>query len=118
MARLARLLRELHGSARATGTAENLCRRVARWLAAIADRLRVAGNTVWLHVLCDYIWTEHVGVTVHDHFGVYGNWLSQETGHALCNAYLLSNLQEIVELEKAPDGWMPVYSGCCCRPTP
>ena len=28
-----------------------------------------------------------------------------ETDHGLCNVHLLGNLQEIVELEKEPDGW-------------
>ena len=129
VARLARLLRELHGVALATGTVANLCRGVADRLAAEADRqrdqalampvagmdetgLRVAGDTAWLHVLCNEVltcdrlgargdvWTEHVGGAVHDRFGAYGSRLSQETVHALCNAHLLRNLQEIVELEK------------------
>ncbi len=51
------------------------------------------------------VWTAHVGVAVHDRFGAYGSRLPQETVHALCNAHLLRNLQEIVELEKAPEGW-------------
>lgn len=39
-ARLARLLRERHGVALATGTVANLCRRVADRLATDGDRLR------------------------------------------------------------------------------
>ncbi len=31
--------------------------------------------------------------------------MPQETVYALCNAHLLRNLQEIVELEKQPEGW-------------
>ena len=31
--------------------------------------------------------------------------MADETDHALCNTHLLRNLEEIVELEKEPDGW-------------
>ena len=134
VARLARLLRERHGVALATGTVANLCRRVAARLAVEGERLRdralampvacmdetglrVAGERLWLHVLCDGtltcyrlgdrgdLWTEHVGVAVHDRFSAYASRLPQETVHALCNAHLLRNLQEIVELEQEPEGW-------------
>ncbi len=109
-----------------TGTVEALCRRVAGRLAARADHLRkqalalpvvgmdetalrVAGGTLWLHVICDDhltfyrlgargdIWVEYAGTAVHDRFASYL--------HGLCNAHLLRNLEEIVELEQAPDGW-------------
>ncbi|MCY3659589.1 MAG: IS66 family transposase, partial [Caldilineaceae bacterium] len=132
--RLRDLLRELHGVALATGTVEALCRRAARRLAARAARLgrqaltlpvacmdetglRVAGETLWLHVICDGtltcyrlgargdIWKAHVGTAVHDRFAPYLSRLPDETAHGLCNAHLLRNLEEIVELEKAPDGW-------------
>ena len=79
--------------------------------------LRVAGGTAWLHVLCDEtltcyglgsrgdLWTEHIGVAVHDRFGAYTSRLPQETVHVHCNAHRLRNLQEMVELEQAPEGW-------------
>ena len=42
---------------------------------------------------------------MHDRLAAYWT-LSDETAHAVCNAYLLRNLQEeIVELEQTPDGW-------------
>ena len=142
VARLARLLRELHGMTLATGTVANLCRRVAAWLAPEGARLReralalpvacmdetslrVAGGRAWLHVLCDAfltcyrlgdrgdVWTAHVGVAVHDRFSAYGSRLPDETVHALCHSHLLRNLQEIVELEQAPEGWAatPLHTG-------
>ena len=133
-ARLRDLLRELHGVAMSTATVEALCRRAAARLEARAARLReqalampvacmdetglrVAGQTVWLHVICDEaltfhrlggrgdIWREHVGTAVHDRFAPYLGQLPDETAHGLCNAHLLRNLEEIVELEKEPDGW-------------
>ena len=133
-ARLRDLLRELHGVVLATGTVEALCRRAARRLAARAERLRaqalavpvagmdetglrVAGERLWLHVLCDGtltcyrlgargdIWVEYAGTAVHDRFASYLSQLPEETAHGLCNAHLLRNLEEIVELEKTPDGW-------------
>ena len=79
--------------------------------------LWVAGETLWLHVICDDtltcsrpgargdIWTEHVGTAVHDRFASYWSQLPEETRYAVCNAHLLRNLEEIVELEKVPDGW-------------
>ena len=132
--RLRDLLRELHGVALATGTVEALCRRAARRLAARAARLerqaltlpvacmdetglRVAGKRLWLHVICDGtltcyrlgargdIWQAYAGTAVHDRFAPYLSRLPDETAHGLCNAHLLRNLEEMVELEKAPDGW-------------
>ena len=117
-----------------TATVEALCRRAAARLEARAGQLRaqalampvacmdetglrVAGKTVWLHVICDGeltfyrlgsrgdIWKEHVGTAVHDRFASYLGQLPDETAHGLCNAHLLRNLEEIVELEQAPDGW-------------
>ena len=134
VARLARLLRELHGVTLSTGTVENLCRRVARHhrarLARLRRRalalpvacmdetgLRLAGGTTWLHVLCDdnvtwyrlagrgEVWTEYAGVAVHDRFAAYWTRQPRVRAHALCNAHLLRNLQEIVELEEEPHGW-------------
>ncbi len=79
--------------------------------------LRVAGALRWLPVSCDdrftyyrlgarsAIWTEYVGIAVHDRLASYGTRLSDETAHGVCNAHLLRNLEAIVELEKAPDGW-------------
>ena len=132
--RLRDLLRELHGVALSTGAVEALCRRVARRLEARAAQLgrralalpvacmdetllRVAGARLWLHVLCDGtltcyrlgargdIWKAYVGTAVHDRFAPYLSQLPEETAHGLCNAHLLRNLEEMVELEKAPDGW-------------
>ena len=128
------LLRELHGVQLSTATVEALCRRAAARLEARAARLReqaltmpvacmdetglrVAGTTVWLHVICDGeltfhrlggrgdIWKEHVGTAVHDRFAPYLGQLPDETEHGICNAHLLRNLEEIVELEPVPDGW-------------
>ncbi len=77
----------------------------------------MAGALRWLHVSCDdrfthyrlgarsAIWTEYVGIAVHDRLASYWTRLSDETAHGVCNAHLLRNLEEIVELEKAPDGW-------------
>ena len=80
--------------------------------------LRVAGATRWLHVLGDETVTAYhlgargdiregyAGTVVHDRFAAYWNAaLTDETVHALCHAHLLRNLEEIVELEEAPDGW-------------
>ncbi|MYC61958.1 MAG: IS66 family transposase [Caldilineaceae bacterium SB0661_bin_34] len=132
--RLRDLLRELHGAALSTGTVEALCRRVVGRLAARADHLRkqalalpvagmdetalrVAGGTLWLHVICDdnltfyrlgargAIWVEYAGTAVHDRFASYLSQLPEETAHGLCNAHLLRNLEEIVERERVPDGW-------------
>lgn len=134
VARLARLLRELHGVALSTGTVETLCRRVAQHnrarLARLRDRalalpvacmdetgLRLADGTTWLHVLCNAdltlyrlggrgeVWTDYAGVAVHDRFAAYWTRQPQVIAHALCNAHLLRNLQEIVELEEEPNGW-------------
>ena len=134
VARLRALLREWHGVSLSTGTVETLCRRAVARQAARAGQLRaqalalpvacmdetglrVAGALRWLHVSCDdrftydclgarsAIWTEYVGIAVHDRLASYGTRLSDETAHGVCNAHRLRNLEEIVELEKAPDGW-------------
>ena len=42
---------------------------------------------------------------MHARLASYWKHLQDETEHGLCNAHLLRNLEEIVELEKAPDGW-------------
>ncbi len=134
VARLRTLLRELHGVALSTGTVETLCRRAAARLAPEAAHqrrqalaipvagmdetgLRVAGETLWLHVICDEtvtsyrlgargdVWKAYAGTAVHDRLASYGSQLPEETRHAVCNAHLLRNLEEIIELEKAPDGW-------------
>ena len=133
-ARLRDLLRELHGVSLSTGTVETLCRRAVARQAARASQLRaqalalpvacmdetglrVAGAMRWLHVSCDdrfthyrlgarsAIWAEYTGIAVHDRLASYWTRLSDETAHGVCNAHLLRNLEEIVELEKAPDGW-------------
>ena len=135
VARLRDLLRELHGVKLSTGAVEALCRRAA---ARLADRaaqlgeqalalstacmdetsLRVAGERVWLHVLCDGtltfyrlggrgdVWTAYRGGTaVHDRFVAYFSRLPAGTRHAVCNAHLLRNLEEIVEREPTADSW-------------
>ena len=134
-ARLCDLLRELHGVALSTGTVEALCRRAA---ARLADRaaqlgeqalalpvacmdetsLRVAGERVWLHVLCDGTLTCYRlggrgdvraayrgGTAVHDRFAAYWSRLPAGIRHAVCNAHLLRNLEEIVEREPTADSW-------------
>ncbi len=65
----------------------------------------MAGATFWLHVMGDETVTAYrlgargdirqgyAGTAVHDRFAAYGN------------THLLRNLEEIVELEQAPDGW-------------
>ena len=132
--RLRDLLRELHGVTLSTGAVEALCRRAARRLEARAAQLgeralampvacmdetslRVAGERLWLHVICDGeltcyrlgargdVWKEYVGTAVHDRFVSYLSGMPDETDHGLCNAHRLRNLEEIVEGEKAPDGW-------------
>ena len=134
VARLARLLGELYGVSLSTGTVETLCRRVARHsrarLAELHARarqipvacmdetgLRVADGTTWLHVLCNAeltcyrlgargeVWTDYAGIAVHDRWAAYWTRMPQVDVHALCNAHLLRNLQEIVEQEEAPHGW-------------
>ncbi len=134
-ARLRALLRELHGVSLSTATVEALCQRAAARLAPEAARqqaqalavpvacmdetgLRVAGATLWLHVMGDETVTAyHLGArgdvregyastAVHDRFASYWNAaMADETDHALCHAHLLRNLEEIVELEQAPEGW-------------
>ena len=134
-ARLRALLRELHGVSLSTASVEALCQRAAARLAPEAARqqaqalavpvacmdetgLRVAGATLWLHVLGDETVTAYhlgargdiregyAGTAVHDRFASYWHAaLADETDHALCHAHLLRNLEEIVELEEAPDGW-------------
>ena len=134
VARTRALLRELHGVSLSTATVEALCRRAAARLAPEAARqqaqaravpvacmdetgLRVAGGTGWLHAIGDEtvtayrlgargdVWEGYAGTAVHDRFASYWSAMADETVHALCNAHLLRNLEEIVELEKAPDGW-------------
>ena len=122
-------LRALHGVSLVTGTVEALCRRAARagqlrtralvMPVACMDKtgLRVAGETVRLYVICDGeltfyrlggrgdIWKgRRVGTAVYDCFTPYLSQLPEETLQGSCNAYLLRNLEEIVELEKEPDG--------------
>ena len=79
--------------------------------------LRVAGGTRWLHTIGDEtvtayrlgdrgdVWEGYAGTAVHDRFASYWSAMADETVHALCNAHLLRNLEEIVELEQEPDGW-------------
>ena len=132
--RLRNLLRELHGVKLSTGAVEALCRRAAARLEARAERLReqalavpvacmdetslrVAGARVWLHVLCDGehtfyrlgargdVWTAYRGGTaVHDRLASYWK-LPAGILHAVCNAHLLRNLEEIVEREPTADSW-------------
>ena len=132
--RLRNLLRELHGVKLSTGAVEALCRRAAARLAARAAQLgeqvlaipvacmdetslRVAGARVWLHVLCDGehtfhrlgargdVWTAYRGGTaVHDRLASYWK-LPAGILHAVCNAHLLRNLEEIVEREPTADSW-------------
>ncbi len=112
-----------------TASVEALCQRAGARLAPEAARpqaqalavpvacmdetgLRVAGATLWLHVLGDETVTAyHLGArgdvqegyactAVHDRFASYWHAaLADETNHALCNGHLLRNLEEIVELE-------------------
>ena len=134
VARTQALLRELHGVSLSTATVEALCRRAAARLAPEAARqraqaravpvacmdetgLRVAGETDWLHTIGDEtvtayrlggrgeVWEGYAGTAVHDRFAAYWSAMADETVHTLCNAHLLRNLEEIVELEKEPDGW-------------
>ena len=133
-ARLRDLLRDAHGVKLSTGAVEALCRRAA---ARLADRaaqlgqqalalpvacmdetsLRVAGERVWLHVICDGtltfyrlgargdVWTAYRGGTaVHDRLASYWK-LPAGILHAVCNAHLLRNLEEIVEREPTADSW-------------
>ena len=51
------------------------------------------------------VWEGYAGTAVHDRFASYWSAMADETVHALCNAHLLRNLEEIVELEQEPDGW-------------
>ena len=132
--RLRDLLRELHGVKLSTGAVEALCRRAAARLEARAAQLgeqvlalpvacmdetslRVAGARVWLHVICDGehtfyrlgargdVWTAYRGGTaVHDRLASYWK-LPAGILHAVCNAHLLRNLEEIVEREPTADSW-------------
>ena len=89
--------------------------------------LRVAGGTRWLHTIGDEtvtayrpgargdVWEGYAGTAVPDRFAAYGSAMADETMHALCNAHLLRNLEEIVELEKEPDGWA-ASTGARSRP--
>ena len=133
--RLRDLLRELYGVQVSTGAVEALCRRAAARLETRAEQLReqalavpvacmdetslrVAGERVWLHVLCDGehtvyrlggrgdVWKEYRGGTaVHDRFVAYFGRLPAGLRHAVCNAHLLRNLEEIVEREPTADSW-------------
>ena len=127
-------LRELYGVALSTGTVETLCRRAAARRTPEAARqqqqalalpvacmdetgLRVAGERLGLHVICDDtltcyrlgargdVWKAYAGTAVHDRLASYWSQLPEETRHAVCNAHRLRNLEEIVELEQEPDGW-------------
>ena len=132
--RLRDLLRDAHGVKLSTGAVEALCRRAAARLAARAAQLgeqalalpvacmdetslRVAGRRVWLHVICDGeltvyrlgargdVWTAYRGGTaVHDRLASYWK-LPAGILHAVCNAHLLRNLEEIVEREPTADSW-------------
>ena len=133
-ARLRDLLRDAHRVKLSTGAVEALCRRAAARLADRAAQLgqqalalpvacmdetslRVAGKRVWLHVLCDGeftfyrlgdrgdVWTAYRGGTaVHDRLASYWK-LPAGIRHAVCNAHLLRNLEEIVEREPTADSW-------------
>ena len=133
-ARLRDLLRDVHGVKLSTGAVEALCRRAAARLADRAAQLgeqvlalpvacmdetslRVAGGRVWLHVICDGehtfyrlgargdVWTAYRGGTaVHDRLASYWK-LPAGIRHAVCNAHLLRNLEEIVEREPTADSW-------------
>ena len=135
VARLRDLLRDAHGVKLSTGAVEALCRRAAARLADRAAQLgqqvlaipvacmdetslRVAGKRVWLHVICDGehtfyrlggrgdVWTAYRGGTaVHDRFVSYFGQLPAGLRHAVCNAHLLRNLEEIVEREPTADSW-------------
>ena len=132
--RLRDLLRELHGVKLSTGAVEALCRRATARLADRAAQLgeqalalpvacmdetslRVAGARVWLHVICDGKHTFHRlgargdvrtayrgGTAVHDRLASYWK-LPAGILHAVCNAHLLRNLEEIVEREPTADSW-------------
>ena len=132
--RLRDLLRDAHGVKLSTGAVEALCRRAAARLADRAAQLgarvlaipvacmdetslRVAGKRVWLHVICDGehtfhrlgargdVWTAYRGGTaVHDRLASYWK-LPAGILHAVCNAHLLRNLEEIVEREPTADSW-------------
>ena len=66
--------------------------------------LRVAGATLWLHVICDEtvtsyrlgargdVWKAYAGTAVHDRLASYWSQLPEETRYAVCNAHLLRNL--------------------------
>ena len=133
--RLCDLLRDAHGVKLSTGAVEALCRRAAARLEARVGplreqvlalpvacmdetSLRVAGARVWLHVICDGeltfyrlggrgdVWTAYRGGTaVHDRFVAYFGQLPAGIRHAVCNAHLLRNLEEIVEREPTADSW-------------
>ena len=132
--RLRDLLQDAHGVKLSTGAVEALCRRAAARLEARAAQLgeqvlalpvacmdetslRVAGERVWLHVICDGehtfyrlggrgdVWTAYRGGTaVHDRLASYWK-LPAGILHAVCNAHLLRNLEEIVEREPTADSW-------------
>ena len=93
------------------GTVEIHCRRTQTLT------LRVAGRTLGLQVLCDVqstcyhlsthgeVWKAYTDTAVHDRFTAYLSPRPDEINHGICNAHRLRNLEEIVKLEKAPDGW-------------
>ena len=126
--RLRDLLRARHEVALSTGAVEAFCRRDAQRLEALAAQLgeralilpvasmdetglRVAGERLWLHVICDGTLTcyhlgtrgdigkAYVGTAVHDRFASYLSQLPEETAHGICNAHLLHNLEDIAELQ-------------------
>ena len=122
VAQLRDLLRELQGVGMSTGAVEALCRRAAAQLGkrtlampmACMDEtsLRVVGERVWLHVICDGkltfhrlgnrgdVWKAYRGGTaVHDRFVSYFSQLPAGTAH------LLRNLEEIVERKPTTDSW-------------
>ena len=79
--------------------------------------LRVAGERVWLHVICDgrttlyllgprgAVWMEYTDTAGHDRLASYWSRLLEEAPYGVCNVHLLRNLEEIVKLKQAPDGW-------------
>ena len=79
--------------------------------------LRVEEDADWLHVIGDGtltsyrlggrgdIWKAYVGTAVHDRFASDLIPRPGETAPDVCNAHLLHNLEEVIEWEKALDGW-------------
>lgn len=52
------------------------------------------------------VWKGYSGMAVHNRLASYWRHLLDEIDHGLCNVHLLRNLEEIVEWEKEPDGWV------------